>query len=889
MEPPTVIPWVPDQMAWQMTTPKNVVRRFAPFASFQKFLVSETTVGNISRQEAVSMIPPLLMDITPGMKVLDLCAAPGSKAAQLIEMVHGGEEARMRTVLNNLKTEQSHQLSPMEGVMINGEEKSVNWDEGGRTTGLLIANDADNKRAHMLIHQMKRLNSPNLIVTNHDATIFPSIKLKSDRGPKEGERGNKYLKFDRILADVPCSGDGTCRKNIKVWKDWNPGNALGLFGTQVRILVRGLQMLKVGGKVVYSTCSMNPVENEAVVAAAIARCGGSSHVNVVDCSESLPQLNRRPGLRTWNIIDKQGNIWRSWSEVEEELARNASDSLRRLAKEMFPSDSSSIPFERCMRVYPHLQDTGAFFIAVLEKRSEIKVRLERENKIVESKASTILNLVSAIEAKPANDTNPIEKIDGLDSIVPPVLHDDAPNFSAASRQNREVDSAGKITVQKREIDAEADAEMATKRLKVREEVDEPALPGTEDREVRWPPPPAAQIDSRFPEIAKPDPKPIDTRARKKPMTNSKPKPTFEEPFKYLSPDHAELRNIYQFYNIAPNFPRDRFMVRNASGNPVRTIYYTSALVRDILIENEGKGIKFVHCGIKMFVSQDVQKAGVCPWRIQSEGLPVLEGWVGEERVVRLHKRETLRKLLVEMFPKVGDEGWKDLGEIGERVRDISMGCCVLRVEKNEQEEGFRYVILIIHVILCPSCLLYCQNWKWLTPVSSNSEDIVLPLWRSLHSLNLMIAKDERRAMLLRLFNDDTPLKDRSKERFAATAAAAKTQKENTNKSPTKSTSTLRGTTAERVKPHYHTAEELADEFPEEAEEEQETEVEGVPVGENAGEEEGGVEVEVKRKKNAGGEKDEGGVEVEMVDVEDIEEGGVNVGGGEGIMRIGGRD
>lgn len=637
------------------------------------------------------MIPPLLMDITPGMIVLDLCAAPGSKAAQLIEMVHGGEEARMRSVLAKVKREQSRQPSPTEGQTRNGEETSVNWDEGGRTTGLLIANDVDNKRAHLLIHQMKRLNSPNLVVTNHDATIFPSIKLKSETGPNGGELRNKYLKFDRILADVPCSGDGTCRKNVNVWKDWNPGNALGLFITQVRILVRGLQMLKVGGKVVYSTCSMNPVENEAVVAAAIARCGGSSYVNVVDCSESLPQLKRRPGLSTWNVIDKQGNIWPSWSKVKEERVRNGSDGLGRLTAEMFPSDSSRISFERCMRVYPHLQDTGAFFIAVLEKKSEIKARPEGEIKKVEPKTSTILDVVSAIEAKPANETNPIEKIDKLDSIIPPVMHDDAPNFSAAARQNREVASSGQITAQKRELDAEADAEMATKRLKVREEVDEPALPGTEDREVRWPPPPAAQIDIHFPDIAEPDPKPaVSTTVKKNPTPKSKP--TFEEPFKYLSPDHSELQTISKFYNLSPSFPRDRFMVRNASGNPVRTIYYTSTLARDILIENEGKGIKFVHCGVKMFVSQDVQKAGVCPWRIQSEGLPILEGWVGEERVVRLYKRETLRKLLVEMFPKVDGEGWKELGEIGERVRDIDMGCCVLRVENSEEEDGFRCVI-----------------------------------------------------------------------------------------------------------------------------------------------------------------------------------------------------
>ena len=89
--------------------------------------------------------------------------------------------------------------------------------------------------------------------------------------------------------------------------------------------------------------------------------------------------------------------------------------------------------------------------------------------------------------------------------------------------------------------------------------------------------------------------------------NLKPGQTFEEPFKYLDPEHEELDRILNFYKISPQFPRDRFMVRNALGRPAKTIYYTSVLARDILTENEGTGIKFVHCGVKMFVKQDVQK------------------------------------------------------------------------------------------------------------------------------------------------------------------------------------------------------------------------------------------------------------------------------------------
>jgi multisite-specific tRNA:(cytosine-C5)-methyltransferase len=91
----------------------------------------------------------------------------------------------------------------------------------------------------------------------------------------------------------------------------------------------------------------------------------------------------------------------------------------------------------------------------------------------------------------------------------------------------------------------------------------------------------------------------------------------------------------------------------------------------------------------MFVRQDVQSPEVCPWRIQTEGMPILESWVGDDRVIRLNSRKTFRKLLLEMFPKVSAGGWMELGEIGEVARNLSMGCCVLRIEKGEGEDAFR--------------------------------------------------------------------------------------------------------------------------------------------------------------------------------------------------------
>ncbi|PGH09194.1 hypothetical protein AJ79_05723 [Helicocarpus griseus UAMH5409] len=730
VEPPQPVPWYPNQLAWSMTTPKSVIRRFAPFSSFQKFLVAETEVGNISRQEIVSMIPPLLLDVRPGMTVLDMCAAPGSKSAQLMEMVHAGEEERMAEIAERLDSGAEAQRK--EGTvdvpkLLEGEIESDGLDDDGRSTGLLIANDNDYKRAHLLIHQMKRLNSPNLIVTNHDATMYPSIKIPSLPPPEGKPVRNRYLKFDRVLADVPCSGDGTTRKNVNVWKDWNPANALGLHTTQCRILTRALQMLKVGGRVVYSTCSMNPVENEAVIASVVDRCGGSSKVRIVDCTDELTALKRFPGLKSWTVMDKQGRTWTNYKDVEEAVSQG-DETLSRIVEGMFPpNEEEDIDLSRCMRVYPHQQDTGAFFITVLEKLSDIKARPEGTKKAPAT---------SAVEP-------PKEAENGQNGAKQPE------NVTTVSDEQTPAESSevplapDALGILKRSLD-EPSEDPSTKRQKVDDTTAVPAAPS--DPSVQNTPEQSTSQDTqnvlaKSEEAPKADPAEQQPTLSTAPSVPQKRKPgqPSEEPFKYLDPKSEEFDQIFAFYDISPQFPRDRFMVRNAQGRPAKTIYYTSTLARDILTANEGAGMKFVHAGVKMFVKQDVQRQDVCPWRIQTDGLTIMESWVGPRRVVRIYKKETLRKLLIEMFPKVNDDGWRQLGEIGEWARDVDMGCCVLRIEPTENEDGFR-------------------------------ERMVLPLWRSMYSLNLMLPKEERRAMLLRLYDDDTPLVNTTQKRQAEAAA-----------------------------------------------------------------------------------------------------------------------
>ncbi|KXJ85525.1 S-adenosyl-L-methionine-dependent methyltransferase [Microdochium bolleyi] len=739
VQAPQPVPWFPDLLAYSMNTPKHVIRKFPPFAAFQKFLVSETSVGNISRQEIVSMIPPLLMDLKPGMTCLDMCAAPGSKAAQLLEMIHVGEETRMRKVMESFG-----EVKPEASPTGNNEDVDLSIDSGddGRATGLLIANDADYKRSHMLVHQLKRLSSPNLLVTNHDATLYPSLRLPRD--PAHPEKGN-YLKFDRILADVPCSGDGTLRKNVELWRNWQPGSALGLHVTQVRILVRALQMLKPGGRVVYSTCSMNPIENEAVIVSAIERCGGPSKVEIVDCKDRLPALKRVPGMHQWKIMDKSGRVWSSWEEVQQYALTQAEGVIPgKVTESMFArpdsSECSSLPLDRCMRVYAHQQDTGGFFITVLEKKGEIKAKPEAPARAAQA-AATTENGSKEAEEDPAEAEAKME-----------VVKETEEQKAAAGEPTDELPAGGeKRPLEDDDVEEASEAAAPDAKKQKTADAESAIASATESGLTTAADTPATATETPAGESSAATPA-ADNTAAAATITNPNQlrrrdaNGAYEEPFKYLPLGHDIIANIEAFYKISTRFPSDRYMVRNATGEPAKAIYYTSALLRDILVENEGRGVKFVHGGVKMFMKQDAPSAEVCRWRIQSEGMPIISGYVGAERVIRLTSKETFKTLLKEMFPKFINEDWRKLGEIGERAKQIGMGCCILKVEPDGSDPDF-------------------------------AERMVLPLWKSFHSLNLMLPKEDRSAMLLRIFNDTSPvinqsLKDSAAKKDAAAAAAA---------------------------------------------------------------------------------------------------------------------
>lgn len=335
---PKCLTFYPQELAWQLDLTRKDIRRNEKVFRLHNFLQTETVSGNISRQEAVSMLPPLVLDVKSHHKCIDLCASPGSKTAQIIEALHSDETVKI-------------------------------------PTGFVIANDIDNKRCYMLVHQAKRLNSPNIIVSNADASRYPNLF----------DKDGKIIKYDRILADVPCTGDGTLRKNIEIWKKWTQANAIGLHGVQFRIARRAAEMLTVGGRMVYSTCSLNPLENEAVICHLLKEAEGA--LELVEVGSQFNGLVYSKGVTSWSPATKDLQFFEKFDDVPLEIRPV-------LYRDLFPpKDIEKFNLQHCIRVLPHYQNTGGFFIAVIEKRK----MLPWEEKIDQQAIETVARIAKEKE------------------------------------------------------------------------------------------------------------------------------------------------------------------------------------------------------------------------------------------------------------------------------------------------------------------------------------------------------------------------------------------------------------------------------------------------------------------------------------------------------------
>ena len=153
-------------------------------------------------QELSAQMPVSLFDLRPSMAVLDLCAAPGGKSAQLAARV---------------------------------------------PEGVLFSNEIVPNRAGVLLGNLERMGAKNAVVTAMDPE-----KLVSLTGPV----------FDAVLVDAPCAGEGMFRKGAEAVAAWSPEHVLACARRQRAILTSAQRAVKPGGQLIYSTCSFSPAENE---------------------------------------------------------------------------------------------------------------------------------------------------------------------------------------------------------------------------------------------------------------------------------------------------------------------------------------------------------------------------------------------------------------------------------------------------------------------------------------------------------------------------------------------------------------------------------------------------------------------------------------------------
>lgn len=174
--------------------------------------------------------------------------------------------------------------------------------------GTLIANDISYSRIRALKFNLEKAGVLNAVITNRDLNAFQN------------------LRFETILLDAPCSAEGTVRKNFDVFETWSEGALKNYSNVQKQLIVKAFDMLMPEGSLVYSTCTFAPEENEEVLQ------------YLLDCRpEARLGKMRFEGLRTAEPV-------RSWNGAEfDARIRDA------------------------IRIWPHHNDTGGFFLAKVGK------------------------------------------------------------------------------------------------------------------------------------------------------------------------------------------------------------------------------------------------------------------------------------------------------------------------------------------------------------------------------------------------------------------------------------------------------------------------------------------------------------------------------------------
>ncbi|MFN3871858.1 MAG: NOL1/NOP2/sun family putative RNA methylase [Ignavibacterium sp.] len=192
-----------------ITEPMLNFQRALKVVSDEADLIGKTVeqiLGFYYIQGLSSMLPPIVLNPNARDLVMDLCGAPGSKTTQMAEL------------MNN--------------------------------RGTLIVNEIDINRIKSLVFNLDRLNIINTGVLNFKGELLSKVY-------------DNY--FDKVLVDAPCSGLGIIQKKEEVGKWWSLDHANRLHDLQTKLLVSAIKMTKVGGEIVYSTCTLSVEENEMVI------------------------------------------------------------------------------------------------------------------------------------------------------------------------------------------------------------------------------------------------------------------------------------------------------------------------------------------------------------------------------------------------------------------------------------------------------------------------------------------------------------------------------------------------------------------------------------------------------------------------------------------------
>lgn len=239
-------------------------------------------------QEPSAMAPAAYLGAKPGEKVLDLCAAPGGKSTQI--------------------------AAAMEGE------------------GLLVSNEIHPARAKILSENIERMGIMNALVTNENPQTLAKFFIEF---------------FDRIMVDAPCSGEGMFRKNENACEEWSLENVALCAKRQLEILECAADMLRPGGRMVYSTCTFSPEENEGTISRFLHR-HPEFHVVPVKRYEGMTA-----GRPEWIPEGTDGTA------VSGEGRKN--------------SDSEQIQKEirDTIRLFPHRIRGEGHFVAVLEKEGVV--------------------------------------------------------------------------------------------------------------------------------------------------------------------------------------------------------------------------------------------------------------------------------------------------------------------------------------------------------------------------------------------------------------------------------------------------------------------------------------------------------------------------------------